>query len=132
MSAGAFYFKTLKEGAVSRLQGAFHLALLITFNHVTHLNIIEAIYTDPAVKPALHFTRIVLMTFQGTKLPCINNNTIANQSDRVVSFDGSICHHTTSNGSNFRDLKDFADFCIADHHLLRFRGKHPFHSRPNP
>src|SRR5690606_26975599 len=91
----------------------------VSFNSVTFLDIIVILNGDTAFYPALHFTHIILKSFQGidrsnlTFFRWINHNSITDHPHKVVTVYGPFLDDTTRYSSHFGYLEGTSYFKLS-------------------
>ena len=83
----------------------FYLYLFVTLDNIANLNIVVRLDVKTAILTYGYLLDIVLETTQRAELTSVDNDTIADDTDRRITLHATLAHDTSRNGTHLRDLE---------------------------
>ena len=82
----------------------------VSFDYVTHLDVVVALDIQTAVHTHMNFLDIVLESLEGSKLSGVNNDTVTDHAHLRVSLELTLADNTSCDSTHLGNLEGLLNF----------------------
>ena len=72
------------------------------FDHIASADVVVVLNADTTFHTVTDFVNVIFEAAQGLQLAFVDNHVVAQNADRVVTFNHTFGNHTTCDGTKFR------------------------------